>query len=88
MDDIRAMSEVEHEEQARNAHHPRVQFCPYEFGSGQKWYPTDSCDSERIEASRARFSCRQDFDLVRMSARTLASAERNLPLLEGCNGCI
>jgi hypothetical protein len=56
MDDIKAMSEVEHEEQARNAHHPRVQFCSYEFGSGQEWYPTDDGYRERIEASRARLS--------------------------------
>ena len=47
----------------RNVHHPRVQFCPYKFGSGQEWYPTDDCHRERIKAPRARLSRCQDFDL-------------------------
>ena len=47
----------------RNVHHPRVQFCPYEFGSGQEWYPTDDCHREGIEAPRASLSRCQDFDL-------------------------
>jgi hypothetical protein len=50
-------------EQTRDAHHPRVQLGPYEFGRGQEWYATNGCHRERIEASRARLSRRQDFNL-------------------------
>jgi hypothetical protein len=57
---------MEHEEEARetrDAHHPRVQFGPYEFGRGQEWHTIDGCHRERIEASRARLPGRQDFNL-------------------------
>ncbi len=85
--------------ETRDAHHPRVQLGPYKFGHGQEWYTTDGCHRERIEASRARLSGRQDFDLDGTgngrsgggggsSAGAFELAEGVVPLLEECSGGI